>query len=50
MYQMKYYKKGDSRQDENLSRHDEGSEEESNKRDWRIEMAMMWSLMGLMMD
>ncbi len=39
MYQMKYYKKGDTRQDENVSRHDKGSEEESNKSDWRIEMA-----------
>ncbi len=39
MYQMKHYKKGDTRQDENLSRHDEESEEESKKSDWRIEMA-----------
>jgi hypothetical protein len=39
MYQMKHYKKGNTRQDENLSRHDEGSEEESNKSDWRIKMA-----------
>ncbi len=38
MYQMKHYKKGDTRQDENLSRHDEGSEEESDESDWRIEM------------
>ncbi len=30
--------KGNTRQDENLSRHDEGSEEESNKSDWMIEM------------
>ncbi len=49
MYQMKHYKKGNTRQDENLSRRDEGSEEESNEiggLKWR----MMWSLMGLMMD
>ena len=39
MYQMKRYKKGDTRQDENLSRHDEGSEEESDESNWRIEMA-----------
>jgi hypothetical protein len=39
MYQMKHCKKGDTRQDENLSKHDKGSEEESNKSDWRIEMA-----------
>ncbi len=38
MYQMKHYKKGDTRQDENVSWHDEGSEEESNKSNWRIEM------------
>jgi len=38
MYQMKHYKKGNTRQDENLSRHDEGSEEESDESDWRIEM------------
>ncbi len=36
---MKHCKKGDTRQDENLSKHDKGSEEESNKSDWRIEMA-----------
>jgi hypothetical protein len=39
MYQMKHYKKGDTRQDENVSRHDNGSEKESNESDWRIEMA-----------
>ncbi len=39
MYQMKHYKKGNTRQDEKLSRHDEESEEESNESDWRIEMA-----------
>ncbi len=37
MYQMKHYKKGETRQDENESRHDEESEEESNESDWRIE-------------
>ncbi len=31
--------KGDTRQDENLSRHAEGSEEESKESNWRIEMA-----------
>ncbi len=39
MYQMKHYKKGNTRQDENVSRHDEGSEEENDESDWRIEMA-----------
>jgi hypothetical protein len=39
MYQMKHYKKGNTRQDENLSSHDKGSEEESDESDWRIEMA-----------
>jgi hypothetical protein len=36
---MKHYEKGDTRQEENVSRHDEGSEEESDKSNWRIEMA-----------
>ncbi len=36
---MKHYKKDDTRQDENISTHDEGSEEESDKSNWRIEMA-----------
>ncbi len=36
---MKHYKKGDTRQDENLSRHDKGTEEESGESNWRIEMA-----------
>jgi hypothetical protein len=31
--------KGDTRQDENVSIHDKGSEVESDKSDWRIEMA-----------
>ncbi len=35
---MKHYKKGDTRQDENVSIHDEGSEEDSDKSNWRIEM------------
>ncbi len=36
---MKHYKKENTRQDENLSRNYEGSEEESDKSNWRIEMA-----------
>jgi hypothetical protein len=39
MNPMKHYKKGNTRQDENVSRHDKGPEEESNESDWRIEMA-----------
>ncbi len=39
MYQMKQYKKDDTRQDESISRHDKGSEEDSDESDWRIEMA-----------
>jgi hypothetical protein len=39
MYQMNHYKTGDTRQYENLSRHDNESEEERDKSDWRIEMA-----------
>ncbi len=39
MYQMKHYKKDNTEQDENLSRHDEGSDKESDESNWRIEMA-----------
>ena len=38
-YQMKHYKKGDTRRDDSVSGQDEGCEDENDDDDWQIEMA-----------
>ncbi len=39
MYQMKHYKKGDTKRDDSVSGQDKGCDDENDDDDWQIEMA-----------